>query len=351
MPKRDAKPDAATIDRLLSSALGQRIVRDTESTIVRDLIALMPQLPVLAQTLGISVIGLIVSVISRGMHGVDNRMAIDKLDPLLPIHAVARRAANGVAFVSVDDALSINGNEAWLATAKETMNGQFKDELCVATSRPMTAFLVAPKYAVTAGHAVCSSDPTKVRLVFGFRAPFKFSTGKKHYRLPVENVVRVRRVIALQYDERLGDIALLELAKRLPKAIGTPLRLAPAGSTKFLHEVAALSHARGQPLKAVIRLPRRAGAKQGEDRCFAYPLVLDQNERMIGTNLDTYRGSSGSPIIDAFGRVVGVQVRGLLDHHDGQVISHPEMFPGSWATRIETIADALAGIGAPLPPA
>ncbi|GMV31473.1 MAG: hypothetical protein AMXMBFR59_35980 [Rhodanobacteraceae bacterium] len=312
---------------------------------IRLLPQFVPQIPVVAHRLGLSVTGLILSIIARGRHGLDNRLPVSRLDPTVPMHLAARRASFGVAFLTSADVLSFSGNEARLVAAAETMDGAYKNELRVPTAHPATAFLVSPQHAVTAGHAVCFRDPAAMHLVFGFTASTRLTNGGTHYVLDREHVVRVKRLIALRYDERLGDIALMELERHVPHHIGSPLPLAPAKSTKLLQEVAALSHARAQPMKAIIRsVPPR-------DACFTYPLLLDETRRYIGTNLDTYRGSSGSPVIDALGRVIGVQVRGLTEQTGGHEVPYSDLIAGSWATRIELLRDALAGIGVPLRPA
>jgi hypothetical protein len=339
--------DFSSITGLLPPWLPPHIVESAyENQLIPRLIQLAPELPTLADAFGISVTALVLVILSYGTHGRDNRTPIHKLHTVFAMHVAARRTAKSVAFVASRDVLSFAGSYARLITAPETMDGQFAHERCVPETHPATAFLVAPRFAVTAGHAVCFRDPARLHLVFGFGTESTLSDDDAYYLLPRRNAVRVKQVVSLRYNTQIGDIALIELARPVLPEVATPATIAPRKSTKFLQEVAALSHARAQPLKAIVR----PWPMPPQNCPMNYPAILDQNRRFLGTNLDTYRGSSGSPVIDSQGRVVAVQVRGFQDQSGGHQIPYPEMVAGSWATRIELLAEELAAIGVPLPP-
>jgi hypothetical protein len=278
-----------------------------------------------------------------GIQGDDERIAISDLDGTFPIQAAARDAAYGVALLASADAIAFSDDDVRLIAGRDDLRGPFQDEPCVALTHPATAFLVTDTHAVTAAHAVAFRNPRSLHLAFGFGTRSVLAEDRSYYSLRKSHVVGVKQIVALVLDPQLGDIAVLELTDAVPPEVATPLRLAPAHSTKMLQEVAMISHARAQPLKAVVR-------HKNSPQPWRYPRVLDQDERFIYTNLDSFEGCSGSPVIDAHGRVVGVQVRGELEKDNENVpIPYPEDAAGSTATRISLIRDTMAALGKPLP--
>ena len=279
-----------------------------------------------------------------GVHGEDDRIEISKLEAGFSTHDVAREAAHGVALLTSDSAIALSENDARLITNPTTPRGLFPNEPCISLTYPATAFLVTERHAVTAAHAVAFRDPRLLNLVFGFDSASTLAPDDLSYTLPRAQVVGVKQIVALVYDSQLGDIAVLELDDTVPIGVGRPLPLAPARSTTLLQEVAMISHARAQPQKAIVR-------KKDDPQPWRFPRVIDQDERFIYTNLDSFRGCSGSPVLDTQGRVVGVQFRGESETDSEAVATVlPEEAAGSAATRIEVIRDILEALGAPLPP-
>lgn len=283
------------------------------------------------------------TIVAGGRHGPDDRTTIDKLVGTIPSHAAALTAARGLALLVSSDGVTVHGAEIRLKAAPENMGGPYSHEPCVPVTFPGTAFLVTRRHAITAGHCVAFRDPRSLNLAFGFGTKSTLAADGSYYTLPRTLLAKVDRIVALVKDPRLGDIAVLQLREPMTAPGVVPLALAPERSTKLAQEVGLLTHARAQPLKAVVRAANDPDPGR-------YPQILDQNDRFLYTNLDTFRGSSGSPVIDTRGRVVGVQFRG---EGDADPIGNPRIFSealaGSWATRIEVIKDALAAIGAPLP--
>lgn len=281
--------------------------------------------------------------IAGGRHGPDDRTTIDKLVGTIPSHAAALTAARGVGLLISSDGVTVNGAEVRLKAAPEDMSGPYSHEPCVPVTFPGTAFLVTRRHAITAAHCVAFRDPRSLNLAFGFGTKSALAADGSYYTLPRTLLAKVDHIVALVKDPRLGDLAVLYLREPMVGPGVVPLALAPERSTKLAQEVGLLTHARAQPLKAVVRAANDPDPGR-------YPQILDQNDRFLYTNLDTFRGSSGSPVIDTRGRVVGVQFRG---EGDADPIGNPRIFSealaGSWATRIEVIKDALAAIGAPLP--
>lgn len=278
-----------------------------------------------------------------GIHGDDDRITIGSLDLDFPMHRTVREAAKGVALLVTDEALDWGDDDVGLIVDRNAARGPFAKEPCVSLTHPATAFLITTTHAVTAAHAVAFRNPRTLSLAFGLDTAAALAPDGLSYRLRHSQVVAVKQIVALILDPLLGDIAVLELDDAVSAKIAKPLPIAPARSTAMLQEVAMISHAHAQPLKAIVR-PRMLAEE------WRYPRILDQDERFIYTNLDSFRGCSGSPVIDTAGRVVGVQFRGESETNAEAVPeAHPEDAAGSAATRIDVIRDTMAALGKPLP--
>lgn len=97
-----------------------------------------------------------------------------------------------------------------------------------------------------------------------------------------------------------------------------------------------IGHPRGLPCKAEV-----ADGHPGNG-----PRVWSFDARRAQTNVHGLQKSSGSPLLDRFGRVVGVmshRTDATTEKPDGSGDGHYT----SWCSRIDLIADLLADLGIP----
>lgn len=159
-----------------------------------------------------------------------------------------------------------------------------------------TAFLVADDIMATAGHcfkflASCYTSA----FVFDWH-----STGA--HQVPTststQNIYSCKEVIVSQTDPR--DYALIRLDRKVTDR--QPLKLRPSARVAEKEEVFSMGHPFGLPLKVV----REAHVRRSYRKQFV-------------TNLDTYQGNSGSPIIsESTHEVLGILTGGDNDlDYDG----------------------------------
>lgn len=155
-----------------------------------------------------------------------------------------------------------------------------------------TGFLVAPAQIATAAHSFNNLSLEAFLFVFGFQM-----LDDHRARLVVDNtqIYRGARVLGKKYEERGSDWALIELDRPVPDR--APVRLRRTGSVESGQPVYVLGHPSGLPLKYADRATVR------DDRPASYFVA----------NLDTYAGSSGSPVFNADHEVEGLVARGEKD--------------------------------------
>ncbi|HSX59002.1 MAG TPA: serine protease [Tahibacter sp.] len=200
-----------------------------------------------------------------------------------------------------------------------------------------TAFLVTPQHMVTAAHAIDEYWIGSSAFVFDLHAGCLRQPEDDlplRYEVPAYNVAFGSTVSEHTTARRSDDIAIVTLKEptsRLGVVIANLNRLVAH------QEVAMIGCARMQPLTIV------AQTEQGPA-----PFVHSFTEDIIRTNVDSFQGNSGSPLLDAQGHVLGVHVGITGDGRDNGSKSSPD---GSGvavasAVRVRVIGDRLAKIGA-----
>jgi Trypsin-like peptidase domain len=275
------------------------------------------------------------------LHGKSDLIRMKDLNIALPQHRVLAQAARGVAYVARRSSLHFGQDGVYLR-AQMDAPGKFMTEPRAVDASPGTAFLVTNRHVVTAGHLLAAANLLDTYFLFGFHHP-EAITHPDGYGLAIRfarpQCWRASKLVLLRLHRQLGDIALVALPDAVPAMIARPLPLAPADIGAPAEILGALSHANAQALKAVVAPTGSTDVLSIKRRDHAY----------VYSNLDSFRGSSGSPLLDTFGRVIAVQVAGLpILRNRGNV---PDAAADSIATRLDVIQDALREIGAPLPPA
>lgn len=165
-----------------------------------------------------------------------------------------------------------------------------------------SAFLVAPKLMVTAGHCIDSQARCEeMNFIFDYKV--NPVTKRADMAIPKSNVYRCKRVIEseLSMDEESGNIkdyALIELDRDVEGV--EPLKYRTEGFIKNKQSLVVIGHPSGLPQKV-------AGDAN----------VFENNESLsfFKANLDTYAGNSGSAVFnDDDGTVEGILVRGAQDY-------------------------------------
>lgn len=158
-----------------------------------------------------------------------------------------------------------------------------------------SGFLVAPDTLVTAGHCVDDArDCEQTRAVFGFR--YENSTDEDVTEFPERDVYRCDDIVRRTNADGGPDFAVLTLDR--PVAGRTPVEYRRTGTIADETPLAMVGHPVGLPLKV-----DRGGR-----------VVDNEAAHGIDYNLDSYRGNSGSAVVDpTTGRVEAVHVHGSPD--------------------------------------
>lgn len=161
-----------------------------------------------------------------------------------------------------------------------------------------SGFLIAPDLVATAGHCVNFSVPCH-RMFFTFDFTGS-SSGDPNLRLAKDDVYRCQTVVGHDYDR--GEQSLAEFAElwqdwavvKLDRPVRgvEPMRLS-ADAVAEGQRVIAVGHPLGLPMKIT----------PGE-------VVDAQRSLYFNTDLDIYRGNSGSVVVDDDSEVVGIVSRG-----------------------------------------
>lgn len=155
-----------------------------------------------------------------------------------------------------------------------------------------TGFLIAPDVLVTAGHCAQQKiDCDSQVWVFDFAY---FSQQDNVLVRPLSNVFSCKRIVTQTTTDEY-DYAVILLDR--PATGRIPLRPRTAGSIKVGESLFMMGHPNGLPMKIA------SGAQ-----------VRSVSSKFFVTNLDSYHGNSGSPVINSTtGLVEGILVRGDED--------------------------------------
>lgn len=155
-----------------------------------------------------------------------------------------------------------------------------------------TSFLVSPTQVATAAHCFNKIPLTAARFVFGFRM---LDDRDAQLRINNADIYRGLRFIERVHDERGPDWALIELDRAVTDR--PPVRIRREGRIADSERVYVLGHPSGLPLKYADNASVR------DNRAAAFFVA----------NLDTYAGSSGSPVFNSDHVVEGIVARGEKD--------------------------------------
>jgi hypothetical protein len=160
----------------------------------------------------------------------------------------------------------------------------------VAKGRVCTGFLVKKDVIATAGHCACEKTVTDLRIVFGYKMldPYTPVT-----QLSNENIYRGVKIIHKVHRREVNksDWALVQLDREVE---GQEIVKLSKDEITYKQPIYVMGHPSGLPLKYA------PGAK-----------VRGFEDAFFTADLDTYMGSSGSPVFNAdTHEVIGIVVHG-----------------------------------------
>lgn len=231
------------------------------------------------------------------VYGQDDRRELYQIDD--PALAAAARAV--VAIIPREDIATLaDGTARWSAiTAAESVNlcpdQPFAAQPALAIC---TAALIDDDLVLTAGHCFAHAlDCRNFVLAFdyAYRAPGELAWGAAPELLECERVV-VQETVAGFDDPDALDFAIVQLTAPASGRTPLPLRSTPLTSDE---PIGVISATLGVPLKV----------DRGGHVLDARP---DQNDFFV-IDSDTFHGSSGAPVLDRQGALLGIFVRGHED--------------------------------------
>ncbi|MEL6429581.1 MAG: protein-arginine deiminase family protein [Planctomycetota bacterium] len=233
----------------------------------------------------------------KQVYGDDDRIEVHAAD-----HEEQRKNARSVAAIfDVDDVVPTSGGLVSLPpttfraayAAKQTplcSHEPFADQPAGAKG---TAFLVGPDLVATAAHCVEPDALHRKRFVFGYVVD---PLDGARLRLPVDDIYAGIRIEERRFERYGADWAVVRLDRVVEGRAA--LRLRASGRARKDAPVYVIGHPIGLPMKVA------GGATIREN---------DHDDYFVA-NLDTYGGSSGSPVFDAESHEVeGILVRGEQD--------------------------------------
>ena len=182
--------------------------------------------------------------------------------------------------------------------------GEFK-HLCsdqIYFDQPVAAFcsgfVVGPDLIVTAGHCVESPSALPgIRIVFGYRRIRTAKTFRIQTEIPKRDVYKILQIVEKKRNDNGADYALVKVDRKIKDHLPLPLDFDdPVVENDELY---AIGFPTGLPMKLA-------------DQAFVRSVSPDG---YFISNLDTFSGNSGSPVLRAHSlEVVGILVRGGTDY-------------------------------------
>jgi V8-like Glu-specific endopeptidase len=244
---------------------------------------------------------------TRIVYGEDNRIDIKNVHDK-KIQKIGNAIAGRVfkySYTESEDKSSIAFDKIMTLSHPRSMNvckeERFSEQPTVADC---TGFLVGENLLVTAGHCMVrmgetvENDTTSAcdsnSWMFDYKINKKGSIDLKNVK--VGNIYNCKKVIYGKYEKE-DDFALIELDRKVEGR--EPLELNIEGSASEGTEIFVMGHPTGLPLKYAD------GAK-----------IFDIQDNYFTTNLDTFGGNSGSPVMNLKTmKVEGILVRGDTDYY------------------------------------
>lgn len=203
-----------------------------------------------------------------------------------------------------------------------------------------TGFLVGDDLLLTAGHCARRLDDCKRNFwVFDFKTSKGSNRGS--FFIPSKNVYSCKEIVDSKVvtnystDVRI-DYAIVRLDRKVEGR--SPLKLRREGTLSCQDDLYVVGHPSGLPLTY---------SPNGRMSC----LTQDQGVDWFNTNLDTFSGNSGSPVLNSStGLVEGILVRGAEDYaYDPKrlcyvVVQQPRDSFREGVTRIKTVLEKLESV-------
>ncbi|MBI2432686.1 MAG: trypsin-like peptidase domain-containing protein [Candidatus Hydrogenedentes bacterium] len=259
----------------------------------------------------------------KEIYGQDDRIEVfEESDPFV------RSLAAAVCVLADADELHQNGNGTFTLLHKpNVLEGNNGEELPLCADEAFsdqpylgfcTGFLIAEDLIATAGHCLEGTDPSTIRIVFGWEMQ---NTTTPVSTVDAENVYSVEEVVeeVLNFAQ---DHSVLRLDRPVTLAGVTPLEVRLSGRVPDAARVGIIGHPMGLPKKIAYGPSTRVGGNLRPYVFFA--------------NFDASGGNSGSPVFNQeTGVVEGIYVFSQVD----DFIVDGDCF------RLNRVDDGVAGQG------
>lgn len=261
--------------------------------------------------LKLAVFSLVISTSTMAMnkviYGIDNRVNIDESSKSFLADSVAAMVPSYVFARSEEGSLldSIFSKFPTLKTHRgypTCSDMKFRDEPTISSC---TGFLIGENLMMTAGHCMIkggtevankvSESCRNNKWVFNYKKSSVNSEG--HLVIDKNEVYGCKKVIAASYTGQL-DYAVIELDRRAADKKPLKMNLTPS-AVKEGTDIYVAGHPTGLPLKIAD------GATIVDNKYYSNNLITD---------LDTFAGNSGSPVLNSKDEVIGILVAGEIDY-------------------------------------